>query len=104
MNQYLEALNAYLAENPDAYGHPELGSMLDVLYYRFCIQEDLCSQKIRECFSEVEDILRPLSLQDNDRLSDLICALCESYEHEAFREGLVTGFRLFAELNAKDGK
>ena len=103
MKPYLDALNTYLAENAGAYGHPEIKSMLDVLYYRFCVLEGLDTEKIRSRFCEFADLLRPLSQQDRDRIFDIVCDLCEKYQHEAFRQGLVIGFRLFSEAKSGAG-
>ena len=94
MEQYIETLNKYAQEQ----GIGEGESLLELLYSCFCIQNDLETQAIRQSIQQMDDILKNLSLEDNDTLFDVVCDLCEKYQHEAFRTGLLVGFHLCKEL------
>ena len=94
MKEYIEALNKYMEEQTVGEGE----SLLELLYYCFCIQNDLDTEEIRKNIQEMDDILKNLSLEDNDTLFDTVYDLCEKYQHEAFRTGLLVGFHLCKEL------
>lgn len=98
MKQYIKAFNKYMQEQWVDAGVPEGQNILDLLYYCFCIQNDLDTQEIRQSIQQMDDILKNLSLEDNDTLFDVVCDLCEKYQHEAFRTGLLVGFHLCKEL------
>lgn len=92
MNPYLEKLKAeYAQELP-----------VSLFLYR-CFQEKYPtdSAAIRQQFSELNDVLKPLSLQDCDRVWDLSCRLCCEYEQEGFLQGLRLGALLTMELLQK---
>lgn len=94
MEQYIEVLNKYMEEQTVGEGE----SLLELLYYCFCIQNDLETREIRQNIQKMDDILKDLSLEDNDTLFDMVCDLCEKYQHEAFQTGLLVGFHLYKEL------
>ena len=101
MDQYMEILNQYLAGQKAAGEEPEAESLLDMLYYQFCIYHDLDTEEISQTFQEMDDILIKLSLDDNNQLFCMTCDLCEKYQREAFHTGLLVGFRLCQELADK---
>lgn len=94
MKEYIEALNQYAQEQ----GVGEGKSLLELLYYCFCTHNDLDTEEIRKNVQEIDGILKNLSLEDNNTLFDLVCDLCEEYQHEAFHTGLLVGFHLCKEL------
>ena len=96
MNSYVEKSNAYLEEHKPE----DVDSLVELLYYCFCLQRGLDTEQIRRGFQQIEEIIGKLSFEENDRLSNLTCDLCDCYQREAFREGLLTGFRLYRELMA----
>ena len=99
MDQYIEALHRYF-EKGELPGEEERAeSVVEVLYYRYCIGRSIETLKIRAGFQQMEEILSKLSVAENDRLSDLTCDLCEQHQHAAFREGFWVGFRLLQEWN-----
>ncbi len=98
MKQYIDALNKYIEEQGGDAGEPEGKSLLELLYYCFCIHNDLHTEEIRKLIQGMDDILKKLSLDDNDTLFDITCNLCEKYQREAFRTGLMVGYRLYKEL------
>ena len=94
MKQYIDAFNKYMEEQ--AVGEEE--SLLDLLYYCFCIHNDPDTEEIRKIFQQMEGILKKLSFDDNDTLFNMTCDLCEKYQREAFHTGLLVGFHLCKEL------
>ena len=98
MRDYIEAFNAYMEEHPLSCGYPGMESVVEVLYYCYCVHRSLDTEQIRKSFQQIDEITRKLTLKENDQISDLTCQLCDQYQREAFREGLQVGFRLFREL------
>ena len=94
MKRYIEILNQYAREQ----GIGEGESLLELLYYCFCIENGLDTEEIRKIFQKMDDILSKLSFDDNNTLFNMACVLCEKYQREAFRTGLLVGFRLCKEL------
>lgn len=98
MKQYMEALQKYVEEQKLHTGEADGESLLELLYYCFCIHNDLDTEEIRKNFQQMEEILKKLCLDDNNTLFNMTCDLCEKYQHEAFRTGLLVGFHLHKEL------
>lgn len=101
MDQYIEIFKQYLAGRKAVGEEPEAESLLDMLYYQFCIYHDLDTEEISQTFEKMDDILTKLSLDDNDQMFRMTCDLCEKYQREAFHTGLLVGFHLCKELADK---
>ena len=73
-------------------------SVLNTLYLYYREFEATDTQIIQKSFQELNSSIHYLSIKENDKISDLICALCTEYEREAFFAGFHTAFRLQEEL------
>ena len=73
-------------------------SLMDVLFNCFCLENKVCIPAVSKAFQELGTILVKLSLDDNDQLFVRTCEISEGYRQEAFRTGLLVGFRLYKEL------
>lgn len=100
MGKYVEAFRAYVQEYGLSENYPQMESVVEVLYYCYCVHRDLQTEQIRKSFQQINEITAKLALNENDRISDLTCQLCNQYQREAFREGLQVGFRLLQELSS----
>ena len=98
MNQYIENLNKYLAEQELGLEDINAESLIDVLFYFFCLENTVELPAVSKSFDKMETILEKLSLDDNNSLFLLTCEISEQYRREAFRTGLLVGFRLYREL------
>ena len=94
MKQYIDAFNKYMEEQ----GEPEGKSLLDLLYYCYCIHNDLDTEELRKIFQSMDNILKNLSFDDNNTRLDMTSDLCEKYQREAFHTGLLVGAHLYREL------
>jgi len=99
LNCYIESLKSFLAEQTPCFGYNDANSILEMLYYYYTTANPVDSAVIRCQFKELNDILRSLSLKENDKVFSLACDLCAAYERQAFFEGIHVGMRLFTELS-----
>lgn len=93
MNQYIEKLNAELAESPYA-----IDSVLELLWQYYLDGNPYRDDAIRQREAELSEVFAELSVPSADILGNLICNVCTAYQHAAFIEGICIGTRLQAEL------
>ncbi len=98
MKKYIEAFCAYMQKRGLRENHLEEESVIEVLYYCYCVHKDFNTEQIRKNFQQINEVTAKLTLKDNDRICDLTCQLCDCYQYEAFQEGLRVGFHLHGEL------
>ena len=98
MENYITAFNNYIAENNMAVKCPNVNSLLDMLFCCYNQRNCLNTATVRQHFQQLDDILDVLPLQQQDQVVDLTCDLCVEYQKDAFREGILVGFRLYQEL------
>lgn len=98
MEEYISVLNNYIAENKPRAACPNVESLLDMLFCCYSQHKNLDTATVKMCFSQLDDILQNLTLQQTDEIVDLTCALCDEHQKNAFREGVTVGFRLYQEL------
>ncbi|MBQ6715105.1 MAG: hypothetical protein IJN21_01125, partial [Clostridia bacterium] len=98
MNRYTLALREYLAQNPPEFTSCKMDSLLGTLYCCYQQQKRCDSEQIHKYFNKLDAIINTLSLHDQNQVISLTCSLCTTYQTEAFKEGIVTGFHLFEEL------
>ncbi len=99
MNIYVEKLKSYLLEQLPDYGDSDASSLLEMLYDYYTTTTPTINERIRNYFSVLDNILAPLSWEENNAVFDLTCTLCSEYERHAFLEGLHVGVRLITELS-----
>ena len=101
MQQYIEVLEKYFTRELPEFSHCEMKTLLGRLYCCYSQDKKGDSQRVKAGFEKQEVLLRKLSVQEQEQLVDITCDLCSDYQQEAFEQGLLTGFRLFAELKDK---
>lgn len=99
MNPYIKKLQEHLEKNPRADGQ----SVLKVLCNYYTMEHAVDTEEIHRRFQELDDILRQLPVSQHTRVTDLVCILCGAHIEEGFLDGVQTGFRLSAELEAQGG-
>ena len=101
MDNNSKRLAAYMDKHPLDLGDTDCETVLDQLYKAYAESHESDPQEIRDGFKELDDLLRDLSLDDNNAVWNLCCQLCTAYEHKAFIDGLQYGAHLIAELYNK---
>ena len=98
MNEYIDTLKRYVAENPPNYGR-DANSILEMLYcyYHECNNADPDSVKI--AFEDLYERMHGMSLREMDRIVDAVCVLSTEHERNGFIEGMKVGIMLEKELS-----
>ena len=98
MDKIAQQLKAYIDTYPLDLGEGDCETVLDQLYQAYAESHESDPPEIRDGFKEMDDLLRDLSLDDNNAVWNLCCQLCTAYEHKAFIAGLQYGAHLMREL------
>lgn len=98
MKEYIKVLNNYLSENPPEICKCQIETILDMFCCCYLQQWQGDTLDVRAHFEALDDILKELTMQQQDAVVDITCELCSLYRREAFHDGVLTGFRLFREL------
>lgn len=77
---------------------PDTASAVGMLYDAWREENHPDPENIRIYFSELNDILEKLPLEELDNVWYRVCALCIAHEKRAFFEGFRMGARLMTEL------
>ena len=90
MNEYIEALKRYVAENPPNYGS-DAQSILEMLftYYPECNTTD--TDAMKAAFEDLYQRMHGMPLREMDRIVDAVCTLCREHEKAVFVEGVKIG-------------
>ncbi len=98
MNPYQQVIQVFLTKNPQQLGCGDIDDVLGMLYccYHQCRGDD--KKAVKEKFDQLDAVLSKLSLSDNNRVFSVIVSLCQEYQKDAFREGLLVGLHLYREL------
>ena len=98
MNRYIENLKAFLSEQAPCFGYDDANSLLEMLLYYYTTANPVDNAVIRCQFRDLNDILRNLTVDENDAVFSLTEELCIAYTRQAFLDGIHVGMRLFTEL------
>ena len=98
MDNIAQWLKICIEEHPFDPGDSDCETVLDQLYQVYQDSHESDPPDIRDGFRELDDLLRHLSLEDNNAVFNLCCSLCTAYEHKAFLDGLQYGAELILEL------
>ena len=100
MNEYIEALKRYVAENPPNYGS-DAYSILEMLYsyYHECNNTD--TDAVKTAFEDLYQRMHGMPLREMDRIVDAVCTLCREYEKAGFVVGVKVGIQLGEEVGSK---
>ena len=97
MNEYIEALKRYVAENPPNYGS-DAHSILEMLYcyYHECNNTD--TDAVKAAFEDLYQQMHGMPLREMDRIVDAVCTLCLEHEKAGFVDGVKVGIAVSEEI------
>ena len=100
MNDYIETLKQYVADNPPNYGDGDAQSILDMLftYYHQCNNTD--TYAVRAAFEDLYQRMHGMPLREMDKIVDAVCTLCREHEKAGFVDGVKVGVSLGKELKS----
>ena len=98
MNEYIETLKQYVADNPPNYGDGDAQSILDMLftYYHQCNNTD--TYAVRAAVEDLYQRMHGMPLREMDRIIDVVCTLCREHERSGFVSGVKMGILLEIEI------
>ena len=97
MNECIEALKRYVAENPPNYGR-DAHSILEMLYRYYHQCNDADTDAVKAAFEDLYQRMHGMPLREMDRIVDAVCTLCREHEKAGFVEGVRVGVRIGYEL------
>ncbi|MBE6951449.1 MAG: hypothetical protein E7451_08970 [Ruminococcaceae bacterium] len=98
MNLYMQQFQTYIEQHQPRFGHEDIHTIAELLYNCYTELNPIDTTEIRGGFREIDQIIRNLSVQDNDRVFAVVCQLCTQHERLAFLSGLRVGVQLLLEL------
>lgn len=98
MRKYIKQLRSFFEEQPRCFGDVEGESVLEILYYCYSSEKQKDETLVRYQFMKLDDILRKLTLEENNAVFSLTCGLCAATERKAFLDGIRVGACLSREL------
>lgn len=98
MKHYIEKLKSFLAENPPAFEDDDVHSFIELLYKCYMEGNTGLEPQAKDYFRRLDDMLRSLTLEENNNVFYLVCDLCILHERVAFKEGVLAGYSLASEL------
>ena len=98
MESIVSHLRKDIAEYAQKCGSTESSSILEFLFYNYLSSRPTNDGKIPQCEKALSPVFSELSLENSDRLFDLIADLCAAYQRSAFFEGIRIGVQLSSEL------
>ena len=75
MNEYIESLKRYVAENPPNYGS-DAQSILEMLYRHYHECNDTDTDTVKAAFEDLYQRMHGMTLREMDRIVDAVCVLC----------------------------
>ena len=98
MDNFAQRLKDHIEANPFDPGDSDCETVMDQLYQAYQKSHESDPPEIRTGFKDLAELLRSLSVRDNDAVFNLCCSLCTAYEHKAFLDGLQYGAHMIMEL------
>lgn len=96
MKSYIEALKAYIEQNPPNCGDGE--SVLEMLYECHNENSPYDNEQIKADFNELYQQMNGMPLREMDKIIYPVCRLCRDHEKSGFIEGIRIGLQLSQEL------
>jgi hypothetical protein len=96
MKSYLEALKAYVEQNPPNCGDGE--SVLEMIYECHNENNPYDNKQIKADFNELYQQMNGMPLREMDKIIYPVCKLCRDHEKAGFVEGIKIGIHLAEEL------
>ena len=97
MKSYIEALKAYIEQNPPNCGDGE--SVLEMLYECHNENSPYDNEQIKADFNELYQQMNGMPLREMDKIIYPVCRLCRDHERAGFIAGIHLGVLLVQELS-----
>ena len=101
MDNIAQRLKAYIEAHPFDPGDSDCETVLDQLFQAYQESHESAPPEIRDGFKNLAELLKNLTVRDDDAVFNLYCGLCTAYEHKAFLDGLQYGAHIISELFTK---
>ena len=99
MSVHLSQVYEYLDTHPVSKYEGDFASLLEMLHYIYTTCNPVDSARIRQDLLQLAEILKPLSIEEDDAVSNLVSSLCYEHQQIAFYHGLTAGMYLMTEVN-----
>lgn len=93
---YMEALMAYVQNEPTNYGDGE--SVLTMLYECYSDSNRMDDERIRADFRELYAMMNGMTIKEMDKIIYPVCSLCRDHQRVGFVEGVKIGLLLAGEV------
>ena len=103
MREFIQRLQAQIAENPPNYGDYDAMSIIEMLYHTYTENNPPYNQLIRDGFQELNDLLEGMTLDENNSVFHVVSGLCMEHSWLSFEAGLKVGLLLSDELAERKG-
>lgn len=90
----------YLDTHPVSKYEGDFQSLLEMLHYIYTTCNPVDGERIREDIRQLGDILKPLPVEADNAVGDLVSDLCYEHQKTAFYYGMTVGMHLMTEVNA----
>lgn len=101
MQTYIEAIDAYMETHRPRISCPDVHSLLDMLYCCYSQKNRMDTPKVKEMFHRLNAVLETLPADMEVQLFEITSMLCGQHRQDAFRDGLLVGFRLYNKMHKK---
>ena len=98
MHPYINILNRYFEETPINSCCNIPSKLLELMFCCYMQHHNLDTPKTKACYHQLNKLLEQLSVANNDEVFNLVLAICDEYQKEAFQSGVAIGLRLYHEL------
>ena len=103
MNSYIRKLRQYIAANPVQFDYDCDHPALDSLYWHYTESHSMGNNITKQADQDLYVCLESLSLEDNNKVFNLVATLCAEHERIAFLAGLQVGAQLILEITEEPG-
>ena len=103
MDSYIKKLRQYIAANPVRFDYDCDHPALDSLYWHYTESHSMSNEKTKQADQDLYHCIEALSLEDNNRVFNLVATLCAEHERIAFLAGLQVGAQLMVEITEGPG-
>ena len=103
MDSYIRKLRQYIAANPAKFDEDCDHPALDSLYWHYTESHSMSNNITKQADQDLYVCLESLSLEDNNKVFNLVATLCAEHERIAFLAGLQVGAQLMLEITEEPG-
>ena len=99
MSVHINQVFEYLDTHPVSKYDGDFESLLEMLHHIYTTCNPVNNEEICHHIRQLEEIRKPLPVETDDIVSDLVNALCYDHQKAGFYYGLTAGMHLMTEIN-----